>query len=155
MFTTRSMPSWPVSAIKIIYPVMYPIVHISYTGSIFMIVLVSFERYVSVCHMREVPIKRIILYTAIVTLFAIICNIPSMMIYKWETTDGAIFTKRTNLGCNESFITLYLTYVLNLVLRYVLPTVALIVFNLLIFKKVRTLLLLSPLKYTSNLFQIV
>ena len=58
MFTTRSMPSWPVSAIKIIYPVMYPIVHISYTGSIFMIVLVSFERYVSVCHMREVPIKR-------------------------------------------------------------------------------------------------
>ena len=98
MFTTRSMPSWPVSAIKIIYPVMYPIVHISYTGSIFMIVLVSFERYVSVCHMREVPIKRIILYTAIVTLFAIICNIPSMMIYKWETIDGAILTKRTNLG---------------------------------------------------------
>ena len=143
MFATRSMPSWPVSAIKIIYPVMYPIVHISYTGSIFMIVLVSFERYVSVCHMREVPIKRIILYTAIVTLFAIICNIPSMMIYKWERIDGTIFTKRTNLGCNESFITLYLTYVLNLVLRYILPTVALIVFNLLIFKKVRMLILLS------------
>ena len=98
MFTTRSMPSWPVSAMKIIYPVMYPIVHISYTGSIFMIVLVSFERYVSVCHMREEPIKRIILYTAIVTFFAIICNIPSMMIYKWETIDGTIFTKRTNLG---------------------------------------------------------
>ena len=98
MFTTRSMPSWPVSAIKIIYPVMYPIVHISYTGSIFMIVLVSFERYVSVCHMREVPIKRIFLYTTIVTLFAIICNIPSMMIYKWEKIDGILFTKRTNLG---------------------------------------------------------
>ena len=101
--------------------------------------------------MREVPIKRIILYTAIVTLFAIICNIPSMMIYKWEMIDGTIFTKRTNLGCNESFITLYLTYVLNLVFRYILPTMALIVFNLIIFKKVS--ILMSMLKYTSYLFQ--
>ena len=40
----RGISAWGIS-MKISYPVMYPILHVSYTGSTFMLVLVSFQRF--------------------------------------------------------------------------------------------------------------
>ena len=98
-----------------------------------MIVLVSFERYMTVCCGIEPSVEKITHYIGYGTLASLICNIPSMMIYKW---DDQWETKLTDIACNEPFIEDYLTYVLNLTLRFLLPTICLAGFNIIIFKKV-------------------
>ena len=47
-------------AFKIIYPLMYPMGQITQAGSNFMIVLLSFERYLTVYRMKIISIKRTI-----------------------------------------------------------------------------------------------
>ena len=130
---------------------MYPVVHIAYTGSIFMIVLVSFERYVTVYRMEILSIKMTIIYMGMVTFFAILSNIPSMLIFKWEETSvpivnstigsleetiDQIIATRTDISCHNDHIKRYNTYVLNPILRFILPIIALVGFNIFIFKKV-------------------
>ena len=130
---------------------MYPVVHITYTGSIFMIVLVSFERYVTVYRMEILSIKMTIIYMGMVTFFSILSNIPSMLIFKWEETSvpivnstigsteetiDQIIATRTDISCHHDHIRRYITYVLNPILRFILPTIALVGFNIFIFKKV-------------------
>ena len=127
---------------------MYPVVHITYTGSIFMIVLVSFERYVTVYRMEILSIKMTIIYMGMVTFFAFLSNIPSLIIFKWEETIDQIIATRTDISCHNDHIRRYITYVLNPILRFILPTIALVGFNIFIFKKVIELIywpkLLSP-----------
>ena len=130
----RSLPPLGFS-IRVIYPIMYPILHMSYSGSIFMIVLVSSERYMAVCWKKKPSVEKMTHYIGYGTLASLICNIPSMMIYKW---DDQWETKLTDIACNEPFMNEYLTYVLNLTLRFILPTICLVGFNILVFKKVRT-----------------
>ena len=130
----RALPAWGVS-VRTIYPVLYPILHISYSGSIFMTVLVSFERYMAVCWRMEPSVEKIKYYSGYGGILASITfNIPSMMIYKW---DDQWETKLTDIACNEPFMNEYLTYVLNLTLRFVLPTISLVGFNFLVLKEVR------------------
>ena len=128
---SRGMNTWGFH-IKDDYPFVYPFVHISYSGSIFMVILVSFERYLAVCQGTELTIPKAKFYIGVVTIFSVLVNIPSMLVYKWS--DG--HTKLTDLACNESFIKYYITYFLNIFLRGIFPTVSLIGFNVLIYKKV-------------------
>ena len=101
-----------------------------------MIVLVSFERHMAVCKMKELKLKQTVTYMGYVGLFATIVNIPSMMIYEW---DGVNHTNLTDIACKETFIEIYIRYVLNLSLRFLIPIVLMIVFNAIIYKKVNYL----------------
>ena len=128
---SRGMNTWGFD-IRDDYPFVYPFVHIAYSGSVFMVILVSFERYLAVCQGTELTIPKAKFYIGIVTLFSVLVNIPSMLIYKYY--DG--HTTLTDMACDESFIKYYITYFLNIFLRGIFPTVSLIGFNLLIYKKV-------------------
>ena len=123
-------------AFKIIYPLMYPMGQITQAGSNFMIVLLSFERYLTVYRMKIISIKRTIYYMGVLTIFAILSNIPSMLIFRWEKPVDKIIATQTDISCNNDFIKHYKDYVLNLTLRFLLPTIALVGFNILIIKKV-------------------
>ena len=128
---SRGMNTWGFD-IRDDYPFVYPFLHISYTGSIFMVILVSFERYLAVCQGTKLTIPKAKFYIGIVTLLSILVNIPSMLVYKWS--DG--HTKLTKMACDEFFVKYYITYFLNLTLRFIFPTVSLIGFNVLIYLKV-------------------
>ena len=95
------------------YPFVYPFLHISYSGSIFMVILVSFERYLAVCQGTELTIPKAKFYIGVVTIFSVLVNIPSMLVYKWS--DG--HTKLTDMACDQSFVKNYITYFLNLTLQ--------------------------------------
>ena len=101
-----------------------------------MIVLVSFERHMAVCKMKELKLKQTLTYMVYVGLFATIVNIPSMMIYEWN---GVNHTNLTDIACNQTFIEIYIRYVLNLSLRFLIPIILMIVFNTIIYKKVKYL----------------
>ena len=128
---SRGMNTWGFH-IQDDYPFVYPFVHISYSGSIFMVILVSFERYLAVCQGTELTIPKAKFYIGVVTIVSVLVNIPSMLVYKWS--DG--HTKLTDMACDELFIKYYITYFLNLTLRFIFPTVSLIGFNVLIYQKV-------------------
>ena len=55
------IPAWnpPSLEIEIVYPLCYPIGNISYMGSLYLTILLSFERYMALCHRqshyRKVP----------------------------------------------------------------------------------------------------
>ena len=63
-------------------------------------------------------------------------HFPSMLIFRWEKPVDKIIATRTDISCNNDFIKHYKDYVLNLTLRFLLPTIALVGFNILIIKKV-------------------
>ena len=128
---SRGMNTWGFH-IQDDYPFVYPFVHISYSGSIFMVILVSFERYLAVCQGTQLTIPKAKFYIGVVTIVSILVNIPSMLVYKWS--EG--HTKLTDMACDELFIKYYITYFLNLTLRFIFPTISLIGFNVLIYQKV-------------------
>ena len=47
MFVGNSIPAWHIESVKIdtFYPILYPFGNVAYMGSVFMIVLLSFERF--------------------------------------------------------------------------------------------------------------
>ena len=76
------------------------------------------------------------MYIISVVLFAIFYNVPTFWIWKLEWEDGKAKIKNTEIVCDATFIGVY--YVgLNMIFRFIGPTVCLVVFNIFIYKKVR------------------
>ena len=123
------------SNIPMTAPVMYPLANMAYTGSIFMTVLLSVERYVAVCLKQELTIRKTIFYIACVSLFAICFCIPTALVFKYEAKDGVIYAKRTELICNTTLYPVYFG-VLNGIFRLILLVFCLVVSNIFIFKEV-------------------
>ena len=57
------------------------------------------------------------------------------MKWKWEFDGDDLVAKQTELACNKTFNTVYFG-VLNALFRFLLPTICLVVFNVLIFREV-------------------
>ena len=57
------------------------------------------------------------------------------MKWKWEYDGDDLEAKQTKLACNKTFNTVYFG-VLNALFRFLLPTICLVVFNVLIFREV-------------------
>ena len=132
-----SIPAWHISSnYRLEYPITYPIGHMAYTGSIYMTVLLSFERYVAVCKKKLITVKKTISFMICVTLFAICFDLPKFGVYKYaKTEDGVTIGKTTELICNNIFVIVYLS-VLQLCVTFIFPTFCLIVSNIFIFKEV-------------------
>ena len=62
-------------------------------------------------------------------------SLPTFMKWKWEFEGDHLEAKQTELACNETFNTVYFV-VLNALFRFLLPTICLVVFNVLIFREV-------------------
>ena len=107
-----------------------------FTGTVFLTILLSYERYMAVCKGKKLESKKILTYISIVCISAVIYGSPTLWMYKWDySQNGEIISKWTKLACNKTFLMIYLVF-LNIIFRLILPIVCLIVFNILIFKKV-------------------
>ena len=87
----------------------------------------------AICHETDLTMKTAKSLIGFISLFAILCNFTSMMVYKWDI-DGE--TRLTDLACYDNTMRVYIVYFLNLVLRFILPTILLTRFNFFIYKKV-------------------
>ena len=91
----------------------------------------------AVCKGEKLESKKILTYISIACISAFIYGLPTLWMYKWDyDQNGEIISKWTELACNKTFLMIYLVF-LNIIIRLILPIVCLIVFNILIFKKVR------------------
>eukprot|EP00095_Tigriopus_kingsejongensis_P010932 snap_masked-scaffold206_size259025-processed-gene-1.14 protein:Tk10932 transcript:snap_masked-scaffold206_size259025-processed-gene-1.14-mRNA-1 annotation:"fmrfamide receptor" len=133
-----------------IYPyvlcVVYPIGMIAQTGSIYMTLSVTIERYLVVCW----PLKarsictngRAKLSVFFFALFAVIYNIPRFFEVTWETQYLEDFGENrtviavTDFRKSALYIKLYISW-MYLVFMYIIPFVSLAVLNLLIFLEIR------------------
>ena len=114
----------------------FPVDVMAYTTSTYLTVLVSVERYLAVCRKKVISIKKTKFYIIYVIVFAICMGLPLLWVYKYEETkDGVTHLALTELGCNKTFRIVYL-FVVQICQNLILPTLCLIVFNILIFKEV-------------------
>ena len=134
------IPAWHVPSLKtdLLKPLYYPFSINAYTGSIFFTILVSFERYMAVCRKKTLTIKKTKVYILSVILFNIIYCLPSFLVLKWETKNDTTTVNYTELECNNTFRTLYYM-VLNAFFRFIVPSVCLVTFKTLIYKKVKNI----------------
>jgi len=129
-----------------ITPVVYAVGMIAQTGSVYLTLAVSMERYVAVCQ----PLKARSLCTfgrsrRVVIglgLFAVLYNLPRFFEVRTTTayyTDLGVNVTDvgpTPLRNNPAYVSVYMTW-LYLVVMYFLPFVGLTGFNLFIYKQVR------------------
>uniref|UniRef100_T1J193 G-protein coupled receptors family 1 profile domain-containing protein n=1 Tax=Strigamia maritima TaxID=126957 RepID=T1J193_STRMM len=128
-------------------PWVYPFGLIAQTGSVWITVTVTAERYIAVCH----PLKaksvctygRARVYIILITILSIIYNLPRF----WEvqkiyithhvTNETVIAAIPTDLRRNPYFVRIYLTW-LYLVVMYVVPFLCLSLLNVFIWCQVQT-----------------
>ena len=110
----------------------------TFTGSNFLTVLLSIERYLVVCKGKKLELKKTLYYIGFISLFALIYALPFLLSFKWGIDEnGLIVAEKAKLACNKIFVLVYGFY-LNNILRLILPMICLIVFNILILREVKT-----------------
>ena len=129
-----------------ITPAVYPIGMIAQTGSVYLTICVTLERYVAIC----LPLKARYLCTfgrakvcvAGICLLASLYNIPRFWEVTWQTTyypqleANITNVVSTELRADPTYINVYITW-LYLVVMYIVPFSCLALFNLLIYREVR------------------
>lgn len=145
-------------------PVLLPIAQIGMTGSIYLTVAITIERYFTVCHPYFMFSKSwpSIIYILPIVLFSIIYNLPKFLelevtkiiprtgnsttnetliedIYN-ESLEVVAKTKiePTALRLNPVYIKIYLIY-MNFIIHGIIPFITLILMNINIYRKVRQL----------------
>ena len=129
-----------------ITPTVYSIGMIVQTGSVYLTIAVTLERFVAVC----LPFRSRSLCTygrarygvSLVALFAIVYNLPRFWEIKWQTTypygpDIPITEViPTELRQNHYYVSIYYTWA-YLIFMFFVPFSCLAIFNLLIYRQVR------------------
>ena len=132
------IPSWHIPSFnnETVRSKAHPFGNMAYIGSMYMIVLLSYERYKAVHQSRQLTFKRTMVHIASVILFAIFYNLPTFWAYELVTENGIAKTKMSELACNLTFFMVYYV-VLNASFRFIFPTICLVRFNIFIYKEVR------------------
>ncbi|QQP56689.1 Uncharacterized protein FKW44_001440, partial [Caligus rogercresseyi] len=129
-----------------ITPITYPVGLIAQTGSAYLTLCVTIERYVAVC----LPLRarslctygRARCYVICIGIFAIVYNLPRFWEVTWETTYYSEFDSNytqvvaTDLRSDPTYISIYITW-MYLVVMYFFPFFCLAAFNLRIYFQVR------------------
>lgn len=125
-------------------PFVYPLGLIAQTGSIYLTVTVTVERYVAVC----IPLKarslctygRAKIYVLAVALFSVVYNLPRFweVSYKECNIEDTFFVIVAPSALRQSrfYIQIYIMW-LYLLIMYLIPFLSLMVFNSFIYEKVR------------------
>ncbi len=125
---------------------LYPLGMIAQTGSVYLTLVVTIERYVAVCQ----PLRarylctygRARLYVAVVGLFATLYNIPrffeidTVEIFDNRYNETELFFGPTDLRNDPTYVNVYIS-TLYLVFMYIVPFTSLAAFNLLIYREVK------------------
>ncbi|XP_023333119.1 FMRFamide receptor [Eurytemora carolleeae] len=150
--------SWPIDfdseVYAIFFPrVFYPLNNISMTLSIFLVMVITHERYIAVCHPHayrqneaEGGGTRVLICTCIVLIPAIIINIPKFfeteLTFEDSVDNEGLFNNYTvsydvtDLRKNPNYIRFYVNWCL-LVFTGIIPLAFLLFFNYKIFQGIR------------------
>jgi hypothetical protein len=129
-----------------ITPFVYPVGMIAQTGSVYLTLCVTVERYVAVC----LPLKarsictytRACAYVTVIAVLSSLYNLPRFWEVTWKTVyyrgynETETIVAPTSLRDDGVYIGVYMTC-LYLVVMYIVPFISLAVFNLWIYLEVR------------------
>ena len=127
-----------------LYPITNAIRKFAYTSSIYTIVALALERYLSICHPEKAKhlcsTSKAKLLIAIITLFSFLYTIPIFCEHTWEKDkNGTIRAVKTMLRMEgpvrDVYYPVYRTW-MNFFVRFVIPTISLIILNSLMIKEV-------------------
>ena len=142
--TTRGFPMFGNDFINqvgsVLSPVTIPLVLMGFTASSLMTVFLSLERYFAICR-KKTPItyKKVYISMAVIGIYSFLLFLPTFWLRRITIKDGAITSElNEDLNCNKTFH-LYQNYLPNLILRFILPTIILIVTSILTIKEVNFL----------------
>ena len=140
---------------SVLSPVTIPLVLMGFTASTFITVFLSFERYFVICRKTPTTYKKVYISTAVIGIYTFLSFLPTFWLRRITTKDGVVTSElNEDLNCNSTF-QFYLIYLPNLIQRFILPTIILIVTNILTIKEVNYLLtMLVIIKYVQfkNIF---
>jgi len=129
-----------------ITPVIFPVGLISQTGSVYLTICVTLERYLAVCH----PLKakylctygRAKIYVLLTAVFSVGYNLPRFWEVTWSETWSPMLNRTitevipTSLRLNQIYIEVYINW-LYLIFLYLTPITILTIFNIRIYREVR------------------
>ena len=140
---TRGFPFLRINLLEyfgsIITPITFPMATISYTGSVYTTMLLAFERFSAIVLGKRIFKKRAYFYMVSIGLFSIIVNIPLFWSFKWKEDE-----LKKEIYCNKTFQYAALIYP-HAILRFILPTLFLIVINIFTVREVNNSLIMSRL----------
>ena len=119
-----------------IYPISNGIRQLSHTGSIYMIVALTLERYFTYCHPEKAkwlcsrPIAKFIVI--LVSIMTLLFTIPVFLEHEWDS-DGNV--QETSIRNNSFYEKSNRTWMLSAV-RFFIPTFCLVFFNFRIIREV-------------------
>ncbi|KAK8718874.1 hypothetical protein OTU49_014403 [Cherax quadricarinatus] len=141
---TKTITWYTEGVFQRVTPFVFPLALIAQTGSVYLTVTVTVERYIAVCR----PLRarslctygRAKIYVISVAFFSIIYNIPRF----WEVSyqecymngEKSSFVVASELRLNQYYIEIYIMW-MYLIVMYLVPFLSLIVFNFFIYQKVR------------------
>ena len=121
---------------SVLSPGTIPLVLMGFMASTFITVFLSFERYFSICRKSPITYKRVYISMAVIGIYTFLSFLPMFWLRRITTKDGVVTSElNEELNCNETFH-LYQNYLPNLILRFILPTIILIVTSVLTIKEV-------------------
>ena len=142
--TTRGFPMFGNDFINqvgsVLSPVTIPLVLMGFTASSLMTVFLSLERYFAICR-KKTPItyKKVYISMTVIGTYTFLSFLPTFWLRKITTKDGIITSEMNeDLNRNKNFHQ-YVLYIPNLILRFILPTIVLIVTSILTIKEVNFL----------------
>ena len=123
-------------SLPVFKPIIEPIYELVYTGSAFMTVLLTLERYLKIVHTHKsekwCTNKRILGWILCASIFALLLNIPYFMAYTWDKNGDAQFS---DFGRSSQFFINYESWG-YFIFRFLCPWVLLVVLSTLVIIKV-------------------
>ena len=136
---------------SVLSPVSMPLVLMGFTASTLMTVFLSLERYFAICHKKPITYKKVYISMAVIGIYSFLRFLPTFWLRRITTKDGVITSEMNeDLNGNENF-QFYVLYLPNLILRFILPTIVLIVTSVLTLKEVNFLQKMSMVTTKYNL----
>ena len=123
-------------------PITTPLSHMVYNTSIYLTILLAFERYLCVCWPKKAKYictpKKTKIYILICALIGLIYTIPRFFQFKYEFNEKKEHYEvmKTNFEKSYGYRKGYLT-LSDLVYRLILPTICLAYFNIAVFREVK------------------
>ena len=133
-FTITTVDAWKIPSSDFKYPIMYPFGYTSYMSSMYLTVLLTLVRYLAVCRKKSFTIRETKIAMAAIFILLIIYNLPKWMFFKWDTI-GFGDLETTKLPCDPTFYKVYYAGG-NGLFMFILPTLMLVIPNVLMHKEV-------------------
>ncbi|KAG0710790.1 FMRFamide receptor [Chionoecetes opilio] len=142
---TQTMVWYTQGIYQLVTPIVFPLALIAQTGSVYLTVTVTIERYIAVCRPLRARVLctygRAKIYVMSVAFFSVVYNLPRF----WEVSTQECIIEEdetmrivipTKLRLNSFYIEIYIMW-LYLLVMYLVPFLCLMIFNFFIYREVR------------------